>query len=189
MFITLFVCLFVCLFVFLLYIFKKLTPFSVYDAESHIIKLSLGLVNARDLNFVLRLEIFVHYDGKLRASHLILGCTLSYFNYQDLGLAFLATHPLLTYIDVHLLGSLLNISVNEAWERGPCQTREGSLELIRDGLGDLVFHGRLQHIPISDVEDEEMGNRMVRWRNVEFGHYFSDAQALRDRAPPFCTHT
>ena len=120
---------------------------------------------------------------------MILGYTLSYFSYQDLGSTFLAMHPLLTYIDVHLLGSLLNISLNEAWERGPCQTREGSSELIRDGLGDLVFRGRLQHIPICDAEDEGMGNRMVRWRNVEFGHYFSDAQALRSRAPPFCTHT
>ena len=120
---------------------------------------------------------------------MILGYTLSYFSYQDLGSTFLAMHPLLTYIDVHLLGSLLNISVNEAWERGPCQTREGSLELIRDGLGDLVFRGRLQHIPVCDAEDEGMGNRMVRWCNVEFGHYFSDAQALRSRAPPFCTHT
>ena len=30
--------------------------------------------HVRDLNFVLRLEIFVHSDGQLRASHLILGC-------------------------------------------------------------------------------------------------------------------
>ena len=29
--------------------------------------------HVRDLNFVLRLEIFVHSDGQLRASHLILG--------------------------------------------------------------------------------------------------------------------
>ena len=94
----------------------ELTLLSISDVESLLIRQSLGLVNARDLNFILRLEIFVHYNGQLRASHLILGCTPSYTNYQDPGSAFLATHPLLTYIDVCLPGSILNISMNEAWE-------------------------------------------------------------------------
>ena len=33
-------------------------------------------MHVRDLNFVLRLEIFMHSDGQLQASHLILGCNL-----------------------------------------------------------------------------------------------------------------
>ena len=39
-------------------------------------------VQVKDLNFVLRLEIFVHFDGQLRASYLILGCTPIYTSYQ-----------------------------------------------------------------------------------------------------------
>ena len=35
-------------------------------------------VHVRDLNFVLRLEIFVHTDRQLQASHLILGCNPVY---------------------------------------------------------------------------------------------------------------
>lgn len=38
----------------------------------------LRVMHVSDLNFVLRLVIFVHFDGKLRASHLILGCTPGY---------------------------------------------------------------------------------------------------------------
>ena len=38
----------------------------------------IGVVHVRDLNFVLRSEIFVNSDGQLLASHLILGCTLVY---------------------------------------------------------------------------------------------------------------
>ena len=33
------------------------------------------VVHVRDLNVVLKFEIFVHVDGQLRASHLIIGCT------------------------------------------------------------------------------------------------------------------
>ena len=36
------------------------------------------MVNVRDLNFMLRSEIFVNSDGQLRASHLILGYALVY---------------------------------------------------------------------------------------------------------------
>ena len=35
-------------------------------------------MHVRDLNFVLRLEIFVHADGQLQASHLILSVNLVY---------------------------------------------------------------------------------------------------------------
>ena len=40
--------------------------------ESKWFKPNLRVVHVWDINFVLRLEIFVHWDGQLRASHLIL---------------------------------------------------------------------------------------------------------------------
>ena len=43
----------------------ELTLLSVFDAESRLIRQSLGLVNALDLNFVLRSEICIHYNRQL----------------------------------------------------------------------------------------------------------------------------
>ena len=54
----------------------------------------------RDLNFVLRSEIFVHRDGQLRASHLILGVDLVYSTWQAFSQALLVDSPLLSYINV-----------------------------------------------------------------------------------------
>ena len=53
-----------------------------------------------DLNFVLRLEIFVHTDGQLQASHLILDCNPVYSTWQPFNQALLVDSPLLSYIDV-----------------------------------------------------------------------------------------
>lgn len=141
---------------------------------SRCIKPNLGLVEAWDLNFFLCSEIFVHYNVQLQTSHLILGCTPSYTNYQAPGLAFLVSNLLLTYIDVRIPGFLPNISVNKARRKGPRRVREGSREPIRDGSGDFVFHERLQHIPMNDPKEEEEDTDMVRWRNIEIGHYFPD---------------
>jgi len=43
---------------------------------------NLRVVHVRDLNFVLRSEIFVHTDGQLQALHLILGCDPVYRTWQ-----------------------------------------------------------------------------------------------------------
>ncbi|KAK9991097.1 hypothetical protein SO802_026082 [Lithocarpus litseifolius] len=45
----------------------------------------LNTAHSRDLNFMLQSEIFVHFDGQLRASHLIHNCVPSYTSFQDLG--------------------------------------------------------------------------------------------------------
>ena len=44
-----------------------------FDAESKRFKPGLKVVQVRDLNFILRSEIFVHSDRQLQASHPILG--------------------------------------------------------------------------------------------------------------------
>ena len=54
-----------------------------YGADGKKFKPDLNAVLVRDLNFVLRSAIFVHYDAQLRASHLILGCTPVYTSNQD----------------------------------------------------------------------------------------------------------
>lgn len=43
-----------------------------------------SVLHTRDLNFVIWSEIFMHCDGQLRASHLILGCTPTYTSFKTL---------------------------------------------------------------------------------------------------------
>ena len=50
-------------------------------------------VHARDLNFVLRSEIYVHWDGKLRALHLILGVEPVYSTWQSFKQALFVDSP------------------------------------------------------------------------------------------------
>ena len=42
-------------------------------------------IHVRDLNFVLRFAIFVHWDGQLWASHLILSVDPVYSTWQPFG--------------------------------------------------------------------------------------------------------
>lgn len=60
----------------------------------------------QDLNFVIRFEIFVHFDGQLRATHLILGHTPAYTSFQDPSHELTVGSPLLSYLDVRLRGFL-----------------------------------------------------------------------------------
>ena len=101
------------------------------------------MVRVKGLNFVLRFEIFVHYDGQLRASDLILDCVHSYTSYQNLLSALTVGSPLLSYLDVWLLGFLpKGLTFKEARDLGHQLVRHDSLEPIQDSLGDTVFQGR-----------------------------------------------
>lgn len=103
------------------------------------------MVRDRELNFILRLEIFVHYDRQLRVSHLILGCMPSYTSYQDSWIS----SPLLSYLNVRLPRFLPNGLTNgEARHQGPRIVKQDSLEPIHDGSSDKVFQGRAVHIPV-----------------------------------------
>ena len=76
-------------------------------------------VHVRDLNFILRSEIYVHWDGQLRASHLILGVEPVYSTWQSFKQAFLVDSPLLSYIDVRHANFLPSrFTVGEARELG-----------------------------------------------------------------------
>ena len=93
----------------------------------------------RDLNFVLRSEIFVHSEGKLRVSHLILGIDLVYTTWQNFSQALLVDSLLLLYIDVRHANLLPpSLMVGEARDLGLWYTTADSLAPIRDALVDLV---------------------------------------------------
>ena len=69
-------------------------------AEGKVFVPDIRTVHVRDLNFVLRSEIYVHWDRQLRASHLILGVEPVYSTWQSFKQVLLVDSPLLSYIDV-----------------------------------------------------------------------------------------
>ena len=76
-------------------------------------------IHVRDLNFILRSEIFVHWDRQLRASHLILEVESVYSTWQSFKQALLVDSPLLSYIDVQHANFLQpKLTVEEARELG-----------------------------------------------------------------------
>lgn len=91
----------------------------------------------------------MHYDRKLRASHLILGCVPSYTSYQDLSSALTVGSLLLSFLDIWMPGFLpKGLTSGEARHLGPRLVRHGSLEPNQDDSGDTVFQGRAMHIPV-----------------------------------------
>ena len=85
----------------------------------------------------------------MRAFHLIIGCVPSYTSYQDSSEALTVESPLLSYLNVWLLGFLPQGPTNgEARHQWPIIVRESSLELVWDSSGDTVFHSRAMHIPV-----------------------------------------
>ena len=115
-----------------------LTPmFPFVHAVTKRFKPDLNVVHSWDLNFMLRSEIFVHYNGQLRTSHLILECIPSYTSYQDPGQALTVGSPLLSYLDIRLRGFLpRGLTLGKSRRLGPQQIRKGSLLLVRDGTVD-----------------------------------------------------
>ena len=108
-------------------------------------------MHVRDLNFVVRSEIFVNFDGQLRASHLILGCNPVYSTWQPFGQALLVDNPLLSYIDVRHQNFLPpNLTVGEARDLGPRLVWVESLVPMRDASIDSVFQGCAVHKPIEE---------------------------------------
>lgn len=93
----------------------------------------IRIVHVRDLNFVLRSEIFVHQDRQLRASHLILGVDPVYSTWQAFSQALIVDNPLLSYINVRHINFLPpNFTVGEARDIVPRYTCSDELMPIRD---------------------------------------------------------
>ena len=122
-----------------------------FDVESKRFKPNIRVVHVRDLNFMVRSEIFVNFDGQLRASHLILGCNPVYFAWKPFGQALLVDNPLLSYIDLRHPNFLPpNLTMGEARDLGPRLVWAESLVLVRDTSIDSVFQGRVIHRPIEE---------------------------------------
>ena len=97
-------------------------------------------VHVRDLNFILWSEIYVHWDGQLRASHLILGVESVYSTWQSFKQVLLVDSPLLLYIDVrHTNFLLLRFTIGEARELGRRYTCSDELAPLRDESVERVF--------------------------------------------------
>ena len=91
------------------------------------------MVHVRDLNFVLKSEIFFHWDGQLQASHLILGVDPVYSTWQAFSLDLLVDSPLLSYIDIWHANFLPpKLTVGEARDLGPWYTCSDELAPIWD---------------------------------------------------------
>ncbi|KAK9990369.1 hypothetical protein SO802_025354 [Lithocarpus litseifolius] len=108
-------------------------PLSRREVDGRVFTSDIKSVHVRDLNFVLRYEIFVHTDGQLRASHLILGCTPVYRTWQPFSQAILVDSPLLSYIDVRHTNFLPpSLIISEAQDVGPRYTIADDLAPVRD---------------------------------------------------------
>ena len=96
-------------------------------------------VHAKDLNFILRSEICVHWDGQLRASHLVLGVEPVYSTSQNFKQALLVDSSLLSYIDIRYANFLLSkLTTEEAREFGRYFTCSDELAPLRDEFAEHV---------------------------------------------------
>ena len=110
-----------------------------FVADSKEFVLDLRVVHVRYLNFVLRSEIFVHTNGQLQASHLILGCVPVYKTWQPFSQDLLLDSPLLSYIDVRHANFLPpKLTHGEARDLGPRYITTKDLAPIRDESVECV---------------------------------------------------
>ena len=97
------------------------------------------MVHVRNLNFVLRSEIFVHSDGQLHASHLILGIDPVYSTWQAFSQALLVDSLLLSYIDVRNSNFLPpKFTAGEARDLGPRYICSDERQPLRDESAERV---------------------------------------------------
>ena len=112
------------------------------------------MVHIRDLNFVLRSEIFIHTDRQLWASRLILDCKPVYRTWQPFSQDLLLDSPLLSYIDMRHANFLPpKLTSSEAQDIGLCYTTTDDLAPVRDKSAEHVSRSRQQHFPVEEPVD------------------------------------
>ena len=122
-------------------------------------------VHVKDLNFVLRSEIYVHWDGQLRASHLILGVEPVYSTWQPFKQALLVDSPLLSYIDVRYANFLPpKLTTGEAREFGRRFTGSDELAPLRDESAERVSQ-RLREIAHEAIQQEDQVQKQPNTEN------------------------
>ena len=93
---------------FLFYLYCFLIMFLIFDefADKYSVILNLNLVNGPDLTKILKVKIFVHKDGQLRAAHLILSYYPISSSFQAPRYVIKATDIRLHQINIVVLGFL-----------------------------------------------------------------------------------
>ena len=109
------------------------------------------MVHERDLNFVLRSEIFVHTDGQLRASHLILGYVPVYKTWQPFSQDLLLDSLLLSFINVRHANFLPpKLTPGEARDLSLRYITAKDLAPIRDESAERASQSRQEHILVEE---------------------------------------
>ena len=108
-------------------------------------------MNFKDLNRILRSEIFLHKDGQLRAAHVILGYTPSTKRFQSPKNVIRAKDPRLALIDVAVPGFLLT-------KPPPERTQDAQLPAP---LAAKLIYSQEPTLP-SDEEDKESTSESVQ---------------------------
>lgn len=146
-----------------------LTQFSIFNAISKSFKADFDVVHVQDLNFVLRSEIFVHYNGQFRDSHLILDYVASYTSYQDPRSALTVSIPCCLKFTFASQDSYRGAS---------------PLAPISDDFRDTIFQGRVDHITVEEPIDTGPDATMVEQHHMSIKCYFSKAQIARSWVAP-----
>ena len=158
-------------------------------------------MHVRDLNFVLRSEIFVHKDRQLRASHLILGADLVYSTWQSFSQALLVDNPLLSYIDIRHANFLPpSLTASEARDLGPRYTTAKDLAPVWDKSTEHVSQSRKVHVPVEELDtlahiaepevaEANQDVAMVTKRKMTINRFLRDTHPMAqpqsgDRTPP-----
>ena len=96
----------------------------------------------------------MHWDGQLRASHLILGVEPVYSTWQTFKQALLVDSPLLSYIDVRYMNLLPpKLTTGEAREFGRRYTCSDELAPLRDESAERVSR-RLRELAHEAIQQE-----------------------------------
>ena len=125
-----------------------------FVADSKEFVSDLKVVHVRDLSFIVRSKIFVHTNGQLRASHLILGYNPVYRTWQPFSQDLLLDSLLLSYIDVQHANFLPpKLTFGEARDIGLHYTTADDLALVRDESAKHGSQSHQAHVPIEEPTD------------------------------------
>ena len=131
--------------------------YCIFVVDSGVFIQDLSVVHVRDLNFMLRFEIFVHTDEQLQASHLILGVHPVYRTWKPFSQAISLDSPLLSYIDVRHANFLPpSLTTSEAWDLGPRYIITEDLAPLKDKLAKWVSRALRErgHVLIEENEGQ-----------------------------------
>ena len=154
------------------------------------------MVHVRDLNFVLRSEIFVHIDWQFRASHLILSYVPVYKTWQPFSQDLLLDNPLQSYIDVRHANFLPpKLTPGEARDLGSRYITTEDLTPIKDESAKRVSRSHQEHVllekqvdlvPLVEQEAVEVDPdaEMVTRRKMTVSRFFPGSQPSAESQQP-----